>query len=185
MVLSKIDRSTLKGKRDYAIIVLMLTGGLRTMEVSRANYGDLSKIGDTEVLYVQSKGKVEKTDYVKISYNVSEAIREYISSLPYMPTDTSPLFVSVSNNSKSKRITTRSVSRVIKRALINSGFISNKLTAHSLRHTAVTLALLSGIDLQEVQQFARHLNITTTQIYAHNLERLNNESEFVISQAIF
>jgi site-specific recombinase XerD len=39
--------------------------------------------------------------------------------------------------------------------------------------------------LQEVQQFARHLNITTTQIYAHNLERLNNKCELAISQAVF
>ena len=48
-------------------------------------------------------------------------------------------------------------------------------TAHSLRHTAVTQALIAGQTLQEVQQFARHSNINTTLIYAHNLENEKNE----------
>ena len=57
--------------------------------------------------------------------------------------------------------------------------ISLQLTA------AVTLALLGGQSLQEVQQFARHANITTTQIYAHNLDRAKNQCEETIAKAIF
>ena len=59
--------------------------------------------------------------------------------------------------------------------MINAGLDSDRLTAQSLRHTAVTQALIAGQTLQEVQQFARHSNINTTLIYAHNLENEKNE----------
>jgi len=56
-ILQGIDRSTRQGKRDYAILFLMVTGGLRTIEVSRANIEDLRSVGDSTVLYIQGKGK--------------------------------------------------------------------------------------------------------------------------------
>jgi len=56
-VLSTVEQNTLQGMRDYAILVLMLTCGLRTIEVSRANIGDLRVLGDNTVLYIQGKGK--------------------------------------------------------------------------------------------------------------------------------
>jgi integrase len=68
---------------------------------------------------------------------------------------------------------------------VAAGYDSSRLTAHSLRHTAVTLSLLGGKSLQEVQQFARHTNIATTQIYAHNLDRAKNNCEEVVAKAIF
>jgi site-specific recombinase XerD len=82
-------------------------------------------------------------------------------------------------------MTTRSLSRIVKNSFINTGLNSNKLTAHSLRHTAITLSLLGGASLQEAQAFAGHTNITTTQIYAHNIERANNKCEATIANAIF
>ena len=73
----------------------------------------------------------------------------------------------------------------MKSSLVEAGYNSETLTAHSTRHTAVTLALLGGQKLEEVQQFARHQNIQTTLIYAHNLERANNQCEATIARAIF
>ena len=66
-VLASIDRSTEQGLRDYAMLFLMITGGLRTIEVARADIGDLRTLGDGTVLYVQGKGREEKTEYIKIS----------------------------------------------------------------------------------------------------------------------
>lgn len=170
--------------RDYAILALMFTGGLRTIEVSRANISDIRTAGDNTVLYIQGKGREEKTDYIKLMPEVEDAIRAYLSSRK--PTTSSEaLFTSEANNSKGKRISTRTVSDIVKQALVRAGFNSDKLTAHSTRHTAVTLALLGGQSLQEVQQFARHANITTTQIYAHNLDRALNQCEETIAKAIF
>lgn len=182
--LSKIDRNTVQGLRDYAILLLMITGGLRDVEVMRANIEDLRTRGDAPVLYIQGKGRNEKEDYVKLSPQVEAAIEDYLEARGTTD-DEAPLFASLSNNSKGSRLTTRSISGIVKTRLQNAGYDSERLTAHSLRHTAVTLALLGGQDLAEVQQFARHANITTTQIYNHAIDRAKNSCSGVISRAIF
>lgn len=183
-VLEKAHEDSIQGLRDYAILALMFTGGLRTIEVSRANVEDLRTVGDSEVLYLQGKGHLERTDYVKLVPTVEDAIRAYLkargSSEP-----TEPLFSSTSNNSQGGRLSTRSISGIVKQALKNAGYDSSTLTAHSTRHTAVTLALMGGMKLEEVQQFARHKNLATTLIYAHNLDRAKNQCEATIASAIF
>lgn len=183
-VIQDFDRSTTQGKRDYAIFTLMITGGLRTIEVTRANVEDLRAVGDSIVLYLQGKGHEERTDYVKVTPQVEEAIREYMKTRgPVSGKD--PLFTSLSNNSRNQRISSRSVSGIVKHAFIEAGYNSDKLTAHSTRHTAVTLALLNGQSLEEVQQFARHANLQTTMIYNHALERQKNQCAAAIAAAIF
>lgn len=183
-VLTGITRDTAQGRRDYAIVALMVTGGLRDIEVHRANIEDLRTLGDATVLYLQGKGRDERTDYVKVPAEVERAIRATLADRPNASGQES-LFISLSNNSKGERISTRSVSGIVKTSLRRAGYNSDRLTAHSLRHTAVTLSLLGGNSLQEVQQFARHANIATTQIYAHNLERAQNKCENTIASAIF
>lgn len=183
-VLTSIETSTEEGLRNYAILSLMVTGGLRTIEVSRANVGDLRTVGENTVLFIQGKGREEKTEYIKISAPVERALRTYLKVRGFM-TEEQPLFTSTSNNSKGKRITTRTVSAVVKNALKNAGYDSNRLTAHSLRHTAITLALLAGRDITEVQQFARHANLNTTMIYNHALDKAKNGCSDAITSAIF
>ncbi|MDD3921858.1 MAG: tyrosine-type recombinase/integrase [Eubacteriales bacterium] len=183
-VIKAVDRSTLQGKRDYAALVLMVTGGLRTIEVSRANIGDLRAAGANTVLYIQGKGKDEKADYVKISEPVEKAIRAYLKARKEADQG-APLFASLSNNNKGQRMTTRAISGLVKAHLTEAGYNSDRLTAHSLRHTAVTLSLLAGKSLEEVQEFARHANITTTQIYNHALDRAKNSCSEAVASAIF
>lgn len=183
-VLGSIDRGSLQGLRDYAILTLMVTGGLRDIEVSRANIGDLRTAGENTVLYVQGKGRQEKTEYVKISLQVERAIRDYLKARGTAGED-EPLFASLSNNSSGNRLSTRSISGIVKGRLKEAGFNSERLTAHSLRHTAVTLSLLAGKDITEVQQFARHANIATTMIYNHSLDKAKNSCSEAIAQAIF
>ena len=183
-ILASIDRSTVQGLRDYAMLSLMITGGLRTIEVSRADIQDIRTVGDDAALFIQGKGREEKEDYVKIQPPVEDAIRDYLRARGVADMK-APLFASTSNNSQGGRLSTRSVSGIVKDRLVAAGFDSSRLTAHSLRHTAVTLSLLGGEDLQRVQQFARHSNLATTMIYAHNLDRAKNKCEATISNAIF
>ncbi|MEN4441302.1 tyrosine-type recombinase/integrase [Staphylococcus hominis] len=181
-VLNNIDTSTLTGARDYAIIVLMVTGGLRTIEVSRADMDDMRNVGNSPALYIQGKGREEKTEYVKLPLQVFKAIGRYRERLEKQY---DVLFVSTSNNNKGQRLTTRSISGIVKKRLKEAGYTSNRLTAHSLRHTAGTLNLMNGGTLEETQQLLRHSNINTTMIYLHHLERENNQSEKRIADALF
>ena len=184
-VLNGIERDTVQGKRNYAIVTLMLTGGLRDVEVSRACVEDLRAVGNNTVLYIQGKGKDEKADFVIVPEQAERAIRDYLKARGKAE-PTEPLFASISNNSKGQGMSTRSISGVCKEAMIRAGYDSDRLTAHSLRHTAVTLALIAnGGNIQEAQQFARHANIATTQIYAHNLEKQNNQCSRLVAASIF
>lgn len=183
-VLKTIDTSTLKGKRNYAIIALMLTSGLRTIEVSRANIADLRTAGDSSVLYIQGKGHDEKDQYVKIAEPVEAAIREYFKARGSIAAS-EPLFVSTSNRNHNGRLTAHAIGLLSKAALKAAGYDSDRLTAHSLRHTAATLNLLNGGSLEETRQLLRHSSINTTLIYSHALERANNNSEIRVAKAIF
>lgn len=183
-LLSSIDRSKPEGLRDYAIILLIVTTGLRTISISRANIEDISVFADSAVLYYQGKGRQSRNEYVRITEPAEAAIRAYIKQRK-PASDKEPLFVAISNKNKNGRLTTRSISRICKKHLINAGFNSGRLTAHSLRHTAATLAILNGSTVQEVQQVLGHSNINTTLIYSHALERQKNTTEQNITNAIF
>ncbi len=183
-IINGINRDNLKGTRDYAIMCLISATGLRTIEAVRANISDIRNIGGENCLFVQGKGKSSKADFVKLSAHVMNAIEAYLKQRGNV-SDDEPLFASLSHRNAGGRMTTRSISRICKSAMINAGFNSHRLTAHSLRHTAITLALIAGISIQEVSQFARHSNISVTMIYAHDVERLKSKCESTISNMLF
>ena len=186
-VLKSIDTSTIQGIRDYAILLLMITCGLRDIEVSRANIEDMRTAGNNSVLYIQGKGKDERNDYVILPAQTEEAIRRYLLKAgKNKQTGDKPIFTSTSNNSNGQRLTTRSISGIVKATLRANGYDSDHLTAHSLRHTAITLALIAnGGNIQEAQEFARHANISTTQIYAHNLDKTKNSCSRLVASSLF
>ena len=95
------------------------------------------------------------------------------------------MFASTSNRSKGQRIAEPTFSTMIKEIFRRAGFDSNRLTAHSLRHTSVTMLLKSGASLQEAQAHARHADPKTTTIYAHNIEKDQQHPEKLIYDHIF
>ena len=167
------DRTT-EGLRNAALFRLTVTGALRTIEIERANIEDLKTRGDNTVLYVQGKGKDEKDTPVIVTGKAERALRAYLATRPRAKGD-DPLFTSTSNRNLNGRMTTRSISGIIKKAMRNAGFNSDTLTAHSLRHTAATLNLQAGAPVEEVQQFLRHSDISNTMIYAHMLDIDKNQ----------
>lgn len=183
-IISGLDRSSLEAKRNYAIFTLISATGLRTIEAVRADVGDIRKISGVTVLFIMGKGRAEKDAFVKLEQPIIDAIEDYLNERGEV-SDNEPLFASCSKRNKGKRLTTRTVSGICKRAMKLAGFDTKRLTAHSLRHTAITLALMGGVSLQDTQAFARHANIATTTIYAHNISRIKSLAEFTIAQAIF
>lgn len=183
-IIQNMNNETIIQKRNYAIFLLLVTTGVRTIEIIRANIEDIRTLGNDTVLFVQSKGHFEKTEYVKITPEVYKAIRDYLVLSPYRA-KTDALFTSYSNNSRGKRLSTRTLRTIVKELLKKNGFTSSRLSAHSLRHTTATINLLNGGTLEETQQLLRHKNIVTTMIYNHSLQRINNNSEYRVTNAIF
>lgn len=175
-VLREIDTTHLEGKRDFALINLLTRTGLRTVEAERANIEDIRNEAGETLLYVQGKGRDEKDAFVLLTEDTLNPIRDYLKARGRAQ-ESEPLFISFSDRNRGERLTTRSISRIAKEALIRAGYDDSKLTAHSFRHTAITLSLQGGATIQEAQALARHSSINTTMIYSHNLNRIGRAPE--------
>jgi len=182
-LLRYIDRNSLQGERDFALLNLLVRTGLRTIEVVRANVGDLEPRGRNVLFWVQGKGQNSKDEFVVLTEASLMPLKTYLAARGPVPTG-APLFTSLSDRNCDKRLTARSISRIVRRYLLQSGLQSRRITPHSLRHTAVTFALQGGATIQEAQALARHASINTTLIYAHNLERLRRVPERCVDQVL-
>lgn len=171
-----------KALRDYAIVSLLLRTGLRTVEIIRANIGDIVYKGSQRVLMVHGKGRDEKDNFVVLTDKAYQPIAEYLATRGKI-SPSEPLFISGSNNSKGQRLTTRTISFIAKEGLKAIGLNERSFTAHSLRHTTAVNILRAGGSLETAQFTLRHSNPATTQIYTATLNeerRLQNSGEALI-----
>lgn len=180
----KTEHNTLKELRDTAVLALLVSTGLRTIEVVRADVGDLIMERGKWFLKVQGKGKSEKKARVLVPTQVYAKIVAYLKARGTAKT-TDALFVSTSRRNKNARLETQTISRMVKANLRGIGLDSPRLTAHSLRHATATNAINAGVELANVQMILRHKSISTTTIYAHAWERMKNNGEQVLADSIF
>jgi site-specific recombinase XerD len=173
---------SLQDYRDFVIFNLLLYNGLRTIELNRTNKEDVICENGRFIIKIQGKGKKAKTQKAVLMDSVAIPLLTYLNM---RKSDThEPLFISMATNNYGDRLSTKTISKIVKSMLIKNGYNSEQLTAHSLRHTAITFALLGGATLQETQILGRHADINTTSIYAHNIDRLKNAPERYIEEYI-
>jgi len=170
-LLNSIDRTTITGKRDFAIINLMLRTGLRTIEITRMDIGDVELKEGTYYLNILRKGSQGNKTKISISDKTYDPINDYLVERLNVD-DSKPLFVVTSYNCKGSRINTAGLSQLIKKRLLKANINSKKITAHSLRHTAALNALKIGASLYDVQMFLGHTSSNTTQLY---IKAINEE----------
>lgn len=177
------------GKRDYALVVLFLTTGLRSIEASRADVEDIDMIDGEYVLHIQGKGKDSKTDYVKLSPETFETMSDYINSIDakyvIQEKGKTPLFLTKMKANKQTRLSTKSIRNCVKELIIAIGYNSRAYSVHSLRHTFATTALIEGASILQTQEALRHKNISTTQIYSHMVEGMKSNTNKIVSNALF
>lgn len=176
--------NTLKIKRDRAILALLACSALRTIEVIRLDKGDMYDSYGKTYVKVQGKGHDEKDSDVLIPTQVKALIDEYLAERGTVA-DTEPLFTSTANSNRGQRLSTQTISKMVKANLRANGLDSPRLTAHSLRRSAITIMLFNGVALTDVQQCARHSNLNTTQIYNDAVKRLKNTAEQTAADSIF
>lgn len=160
-----LETATTLGRRDRAIILLMLYAGLSEIEIVRANVEDLEQTLLGWFLRVQGKGHTVKDQQVLIDPPVMDAIRLYLDVRGRIRPE-QPLFVSHGHRSEGKRLNTRSVRTRVNHALHQADLKRPGITPHSLTHTAALLWLNDGLTLEEVKQRMRHGTLDTTMIYA-------------------
>ncbi|MBN2713113.1 MAG: tyrosine recombinase XerC [Planctomycetes bacterium] len=156
------EANTFTGCRDKAILELLYSAGLRTFELVGLNGDDLDF--DRQVLRTRGKGMKDRIN--PIGKYAMAALNCYIDMKNAHPDrmrfDKDALFL----NFRGKRLTTRSIRRMLAHYISHSGLPSS-VSPHTLRHSFATHLLQRGADLRVVQELLGHENISTTQIYTH------------------
>ena len=148
------------GTRNYCILMLFISCGLRVSELVSLNTTDIHE----DHLRVLGKGNKERIIY--FAEGCQEAIDDYLAvrndeKLP--DEDKNALFISRDN----RRISVRAVQKMVDKTLLKAGLDSSRYSPHKLRHTAATLMLKNGVDTRALQEVLGHSNLNTTQIYTH------------------
>ncbi len=143
--------------RDRAILELLYSSGLRVSELVGMNSDQLDL--DLGIAKVLGKGRKERI--VPVGGKAAVALKAYMEDQGGFKGE-GPLFL----NSAGKRLTARSVGRLVKRYTRHSGIFRN-VSPHSLRHTFATHLLDAGADIREIQEMLGHSSLSTTQRYTH------------------
>ncbi len=155
-LLASCDRRTLVGRRDHAILLLLVRLGLRAGEVASIQLDDVDWRGG--LLLVRGKGS--RQDVLPLPVDVGEAIVSYLRRRPRC--ECRALFLRVT---APRRELNRSTVGWVVRAACDRAALP-RVGAHRLRHTAATEMLRAGASLAEIGQVLRHREQKTTVIYA-------------------
>lgn len=158
-----------KDNREKIIFLMGLCCGLRANEICNIQLSDFVEKSGKLLLYVLGKGRDGKVDYVVIDNDLRKALKDYINEYNI----TNYLITSEYKNDGSK-VTSKTIRYIVKQMLRRVGIDSELYSCHSLRHSFATLNLLEGKNIREVSKALRHKNISTTEIYAHDIEQRNN-----------
>lgn len=177
-LLSLPDRSTLEGRRDFAMLNLFLYTGIRTVELHRAKLADLHVNGQM-ILNVTGKGHDESDEIVVIDHQAAQnALYDWLAVRGGQP---GALFTSLSDRSRGDRLSLVGIRSIVKAYFKRAGIVGAGKTTHSLRHTAASSALRNGASPLQVQKMLRHKSVETTMIYIHELNRLTDPGERFIN----
>ncbi|MDD5135598.1 MAG: tyrosine-type recombinase/integrase [Phycisphaerae bacterium] len=151
--------------RDYFIIDLALSTGLRVMEMAQLNCGDIFLEGKMPAVFVKN-GKGKRKRIVRFNGAFKMHCKKYLSWKQYLgePIEASdPLFLS---SNTGRHMTVRAIQKVFKKIAAKAGLPSH-YSIHCLRHTyASQLYKASGYNLRLVQKQLGHSNSRTTEVYA-------------------
>lgn len=172
-LLGVIDRKELRGRRDYAVVRLMLDAGLSEIEIIRANVGDIQTRGNTTVLCVQGKGRDSKDEAVELPALTKLALDEYLGMRNSLSA-AEPLALSAGNRTSGLRMTTRGIRNRVNHYLELAGIKQGRLrrvTPYSLRHTAAVRLAEAGASADEIMRRMRLGSIATAMLYVNHKNR--------------
>jgi integrase/recombinase XerD len=163
-LLAAVDRSTVTGRRNYAMLLGYLLTGKRNTELRLLRWGDLEKRGQTVWYQWTGKGKSGRKQLPPPVYT---AIVDYLQASGRMRTihRAGYIFTGLADSP----ITMQYANQVLKRYAALAGLDPARIHIHTLRHTAASLRLEAGDDIKSIQQYLDHSSATTTDRYVHRL----------------
>jgi site-specific recombinase XerD len=173
-LLAQPDRETVRGKRDYAILTLMLYTGARSVEVYRADLIDLEMQSGKLVLLVQGKSQLEKDAVLVLLGEAKTAMEAWLEVRGDQP---GALFISVGYHNRKGRLSRTEMKRRIKEYFACAGVHDKRKTVHSLRHTAITNAIRHHAPFEKLRGMSRHATLAALMVYYHETDRIDDPAE--------
>lgn len=158
LLLSCCDRNTLAGRRDYAMLTLLVRLGLRPGEVASLRLNDIDwRAGELVVV-----GKGHRIERLPLPVDVGEAVADYLRDGRPATAQSRTVFVRV--RAPHRSLSVAGVSNAVSRTAERAGL--GCVSGRQLRHTAATAMVREGATLPDVGQVLRHRRLLTTSIYA-------------------
>ncbi len=157
--------------RAYALVTLLLHNGLRISEATGARADALGAERGHRTLTVLGKGSQHST--VPLAPVTAEALDLYL-----LGRVTGPLLVTRTGRALTTRSATVLVRALARKAQVHA---AEKISPHSLRHTAITAGLDAGVSLRDMQDFARHTDPRTTRRYDRNRNNLDRHATYAVA----
>jgi site-specific recombinase XerD len=165
-----IDRTSMEGARDYALLAVLSQTGRRLAEVASLRWADLHLAGDRVTLtFRRAKGGKVMSD--KLNATISKALMSWLQlhygqALGDLDHD-APIWISLSRNSYGKPLSTRTISTICEERIGVS-------KVHALRHTFARTMEDSGAKVSDIQARLGHASLATTGRYLAALRRAEN-----------
>jgi integrase/recombinase XerC len=170
-ILDLCDRTTLKGKRDYAIFRLLWSNALRRGEISRTNISDLD-VGNC-CLWIRGKGQTDK-EKIELGAATLEAIQDWLTARGRVRKN-APLFCTLDYCTKGHRLGGCGIYHLVREFSKKAG-ISKPMSPHRVRHSSITAALdATGGDVRRVQKLSRHNDVNILMAYDDNRQNAQGE----------
>lgn len=160
LIIASIDPTTVKGRRDRAMLELLYSCGLRVSELTALRLCDCF-FGEG---YIRVEGKGSKQRLVPINNIARERIMLYLDDRRERGAMSSEdtLFL----NNRGGRLTRVMIFTIIRQAVARAG-ITKQVSPHTFRHSFATHLLEGGASIRQVQEMLGHESIVTTEIYTH------------------
>lgn len=165
--------------RDKAIFSLMCSTGLRVCEISTALIEDIKEYNGETVLFVLGKKRDSKCEYVKLSPQVINDLKNYIGDRK-----SGYIFTSTSPNNYGNGVTTKTLRLIVKNIFKQFGIDKDTVSCHSLRRSFAVASYETGSSIYDIQQVLHHASINTTTRYLRQVNRDNNKTEYNVANAI-
>lgn len=174
--------SVCKDTREELLVKLMINLGLRCNEVVNIELSDF--YDDKGIIMLKVLGKARdglKQDPIKVDNRLFELIKRYVKEYDIQDY----LFVSNSNHNHNGKLTTKTIRYIITNLFKKANLDMNKLSTHSTRHTTCELLLENGMPIQEVSEFLRHRQVSTTLVYSKELDQRNSLASNKLADIMF
>ncbi len=163
------DRRILQGKRDYAILLTLLTTGLRKAELCSLKLGDLKTYRNQPVVDVVGKG--ERFRRLPLKGETLLAIQDYLKASKNGTDPDQALFRTLGKHGPYEQVglTPKAVDCLVKTAS-QRALIRKRVHPHVMRHSFATGLLDKGVDLTTVRELMGHSHLRTTERYLHSTD---------------